>query len=174
MSVKYRLLNWMALLALLVYLAVLAKYIVFKRDSVRYYKNYFAREYKRYSVKKGWKKANTVPFQTINMYYKGHQRNNKTATFNLLGNLLGFIPFGMLLPLAISWFRRLVPMLSAIVVLSLGFETVQLVTGLGIFDVDDLLLNTTGSLLGYILFCIARLFTGKQSTSRKLNQLPAG
>lgn len=164
----------MALLALLIYLAVLAKYIVFKRDSARYYKNYFAREYKRYSVKAGWKKANTVPFHTINMYYKGYQRNNKIATYNLLGNLLGFIPFGMLLPLAIPWFRRFLPMLSAMVLLSFGFETVQLLSGLGIFDVDDLLLNTTGALLGYILFWIVRLLSGKQGVSGKLNEAPAG
>lgn len=155
--------QWLALILLFVYLLVLTKYIVFKRDSIRYYKSYFAREYKRYSINKGWKKANTVPFRTINMYYRGYQHNNQNATFNLLGNLLGFIPFGILLPLAVPWFRRLFPMLLAIIMLSLGFELLQLITGLGVFDVDDLLLNTAGAVCGYILFCIVRFLVGKSN-----------
>jgi glycopeptide antibiotics resistance protein len=149
--------QWIAFLILLLYLALLSKNIVFKRDSVRYYKNYFTRDYKRYSVSKGWEKANTVPFHTINMYYKGYQHDNKVATYNLLGNLLGFVPFGILLPLAIPWFRHAARMIAAIVLLSLGFETTQLVTGLGVFDVDDLLLNTAGAVGGYMLFVIGRL-----------------
>lgn len=159
MASTNRPLQWIALIVLLGYMALLTKEIVFKRSSVRYYKNYFAREYKRYSIRKGWEKANTVPFRTINMYYKGYQHNNENATYNLLGNLLGFIPFGFLLPVAIPWFRRLGPMLLAIVVVSLGFETAQLVTGLGIFDVDDLLLNSAGALAGYILYSIGYWLT---------------
>ena len=157
MHVRHPSLRWFPFIVLLVYLGLLTKYIVFKRDSIRYYKHYFAREYKIYSVSKGWKKANTVPFQTINMYYKGYKEDNKTATFNLLGNLLGFIPFGILLPLALPWFVHPIRMLGAIIFLSLGFESVQLLTGLGVFDVDDLLLNSTGALAGYILFSIGRL-----------------
>lgn len=159
MASTNRPLQWIALLALLAYMALLTKEIVFKRSSVRYYKNYFAKEYKRYSIRQGWEKANTVPFRTINMYYKGYQHQNEHATYNLLGNLLGFIPFGFLLPVAIPWFRRLVPMLLAIAVVSLGFETTQLVTGLGIFDVDDLLLNSAGALAGYIIFSLGYWLT---------------
>ena len=40
--------------------------------------------------------------------------------------------------------------------ISLLFESFQLVTGVGIFDVDDLLLNTTGGIIGYILYAIAK------------------
>ncbi len=148
--------RWFPFLLLVVYLAVLTKYVVFKRDSVRYYKRYFAREYKRYSVNDGWKKANTVPFRTINMYYTGYKRNNQSATYNLLGNLLGFIPFGILLPLTLPWFRHPVKMFGAILLVSGGFEMIQLLTGLGIFDIDDLLLNTAGALAGYVMFGIGR------------------
>jgi len=152
MSKSFRLIQWIAALVLLLYLVVLTKNIVFKKDSVRYYKQYFARDYKRYSVSKGWRKANTIPFRTINLYYRGYQHNNSNATYNLLGNLLGFIPFGILLPLAISWFRPAIRMFVAIIVLCLGFEMLQLYTGLGIFDVDDLILNTVGAVIGYLCF----------------------
>ena len=36
--------------------------------------------------------------------------------------------------------------------LSLIYDYIQVKTGLGFFDVDDLLLNTAGALAGYILF----------------------
>lgn len=166
MAINNRPIQWIAFLTLLLYLALLTKNIVFKRDSVRYYKNYFAREYKRYSVSKGWEKANTVPFHTINMYYKGYQHDNKVATYNLLGNLLGFVPFGILLPLALPWFRHAFKMLMAIILLSLGFETTQLITGLGVFDVDDLLLNIAGAIGGYIIFLIGGLLIHSFDRSR--------
>jgi len=153
-----RILQWFAIPLLLLYLALLASKIVFKKNSIRYYKQYFAREYKRYTIRHGWKKANTVPFRTINMYYKGYQQNNPNARYNLLGNLFGFIPLGILLPLAIPFFKKWWAMLPAAIVIPLGFETVQLITGLGIFDVDDLLLNTTGALIGYILLSVGLWF----------------
>jgi glycopeptide antibiotics resistance protein len=77
---------------------------------------------------------------------------------NLLGNLLGFIPFGFLLPLLMPFFRNIVKILLAGFLLSLGYETVQLVFGLGIFDVDDLILNTTGVLIGFIIFILTYFF----------------
>ena len=55
---------------------------------------------------------------------------------NLLGNILIFVPYGF------SMF------------LSLAVETVQLVTRVGSFDVDDILLNTIGGVLGYIAFVL--------------------
>lgn len=98
--------------------------------------------------------ANTVPFHTIRIYKKGLERNNTSAEYNIWGNLLGFIPFGLLLPLAFPWFRHLFKMLLAGFMVSLGYETTQLLTGLGIWDVDDLLLNTAGVLIGFIVFFI--------------------
>lgn len=139
-------------LALLLYLAVLARKILFRKGGPRYYKQYFNSDYKRYSVKKGWDKANTVPFRTINLYKRGLAHNNSFAEYNIWGNLLGFVPFGMLLPLFLPWFRHLFKMVLAGFILSLGFEMTQLITGLGIWDVDDLILNTTGVVGGYLLF----------------------
>jgi glycopeptide antibiotics resistance protein len=141
---------------LLVYLALLSKNILFKRGGPRYYKQYFTQQYPHYAASSGWKKANTVPFATINLYKKGYERHNATAEYNLLGNLIGFVPFGILLPLFWPWFRHGVIMLLSGFFLSLGFETTQLLTGLGVWDVDDLLLNTAGTVIGYILFFVGR------------------
>jgi glycopeptide antibiotics resistance protein len=151
---------WPATILLLVYIGLLTKQVVFKKNSVRYYKQYFSGEFKRYAISEGWQKANTVPFRTIKMYYKGYKHNNANASYNLLGNLLGFIPLGILLPLALPFFRRWWAFLPAALLVPLGFETLQLITGLGIFDVDDLLLNTAGAVAGYILLQLALWFGG--------------
>ena len=151
-------LHWLFVFALLLYLAVLTRAILFKKGGFRYYKHYFNSEYKHYSVKKGWAKANTVPFRTINLYKKGLERNNLTAEYNIWGNLLGFVPLGILLPLAIPFFWRWWIMLPAGALVSLGYETVQLLTGLGVWDVDDLLLNTGGATAGYVLFVLGAWF----------------
>jgi glycopeptide antibiotics resistance protein len=50
---------------------------------------------------------------------------------------------------------------------SLGYETTQLLTGLGVFDVDDLILNTAGSFVGFLLFVII-----KQTIIRKTKKAP--
>ena len=151
---------------LVLYLLVLTKKVLFKQGGLRYYKQYFAREYKNYAVSAGWKKANTVPFRTIKLYKKGLDRNNSNAEYNLLGNFIGFIPFGFLLPLFLPWFRHGIKMLLAGFMLSLGFETLQLFTGLGVWDVDDLLLNTAGVVAGYILFFL--LMIGVSFFNKKL------
>ena len=44
---------------------------------------------------------------------------------------------------------------------SLFVESVQLVSKVGSFDVDDLLLNTLGGVLGYILFLICNIIRRK-------------
>jgi len=41
--------------------------------------------------------------------------------------------------------------------LSLFVEVVQLITKVGCFDVDDLILNTLGAAVGYILFAVCHL-----------------
>lgn len=160
-----RLYIFLAWMIFALYGALLTKNILFKHGNYRYYKSYFKNEYTHYSEKKGWKKANKVPFHTINMYYRNGHIESENAKYNLFGNLIGFVPFGILLPLL---FRRMRHLLLTTLVgfgLSLLYEYTQLKTGLGYFDVDDLLLNTAGTLAGYILFWLlisAWKFTRKE------------
>lgn len=133
---------------------LLTKNILFKK-SPGYYKRYFRNEYRHYSVKNGWEHSNTKPFSTIQLFYNSRRLNAEYKQDNLLGNLLGFAPIGFLLPLLIPLFRKGIYVLLAGFFLSLCFETTQLVLGLGIFDVDDLILNTAGCFIGYCLFRLA-------------------
>ncbi len=51
--------------------------------------------------------------------------------------------------------------------LSLCVETFQILTRVGSFDVDDLLLNTLGGVLGYILFSICNVIRRRHYGYRK-------
>lgn len=90
---------------------------------------------------------------------------------NLLGNVVAFMPFGFLVPVMYREQRKGVSFRghyfrSFLFVTFLGFlfsffiETVQLVTKVGCFDVDDLFLNTLGVVLGYIIYYISKKMIG--------------
>jgi glycopeptide antibiotics resistance protein len=152
----------------IVFMLLLTKNILFK-NSFRYYKNYFRNESRHYTVHDGWKKANTKPFSTIKLFYNSRRLNTEYKKNNLLGNLVGFMPFGLLLPFLLTWFRHGVKVLLTGFLLSLGYEFTQLLFGLGIFDVDDLILNTLGSFTGFIIFyTIHLIFQNKQKSQPAL------
>jgi glycopeptide antibiotics resistance protein len=70
---------------------------------------------------------------------------------NLFGNIIPFMPVGLLAPLvvrSVSWQKALV----LGVVTGLTFEVMEVVFRVGIFDVDDLILNASGVMLGYGVF----------------------
>lgn len=85
---------------------------------------------------------------------EAYQRFTLQIWLNVLLNVALFIPLGILLPLLHRAFRRWYAALAAGFALSLGIELAQLLTMRGMFDVDDLLNNTLGALLGW---CAAEL-----------------
>ncbi len=144
---------------LLVFLLVLTKVILFK-GSPGYYKNYFHTTYHSYTIAEGKRKANFKPFATIKLFYESRRLNMEYKVNNLLGNILLFIPLGFLLPLLVKRFRNFFLILFTGFLLSLFYECTQLLTGIGVFDVDDMILNTFGTLIGVIVFyCCKYLFT---------------
>jgi glycopeptide antibiotics resistance protein len=140
---------------LLVFLLVLTRVILFK-GSLQYYKNYFRTTYHSYHIAEGKKKANFKPFATIKLFYESRRMNMEYKVNNLLGNILLFIPLGFLLPLLVKRFRNIFLIVLTGFLLSVFYECTQLLTGIGIFDVDDMILNTFGTLLGVIIFYIGK------------------
>lgn len=95
---------------------------------------------------------NLIPFKTILNFIQNIDHIGFDVLFyNLAGNVAAFMPLGFLLPMA---FRRLnaVKTYAIAFILILFAEVMQLVSRRGIFDVDDLLLNMLGSIIGYGIF----------------------
>ena len=114
--------------------------------------------------------VNLIPFRTVTrqlLYLSRHPAAKAmwTVAANLLGNVLLFVPLGILLPAAWEKLRRGPAFFLAAVLLLLTVETVQLFTLLGYFDVDDLILNLAGASAGFLIF---RLWTrGKDKKRQK-------
>ncbi|MBQ6857301.1 MAG: VanZ family protein [Lachnospiraceae bacterium] len=80
----------------------------------------------------------------------------RAVVLNIFGNVLAFMPFGFILPEVWDQLNRwhIITILGFL--FSLLVETAQLISRVGSFDVDDLLLNTIGALIGYFAFVIVK------------------
>ena len=64
---------------------------------------------------------------------------------NLLGNIICFIPYGFVIPVLSVRCSSFGKILLLSFLASLLVESIQLVSKLGSFDVDDIMLNTLGA-----------------------------
>lgn len=94
--------------------------------------------------KDGLRNINLIPFRTMSPYLE-----NITETYafkNIAANIVAFIPLGFFIsnknPKNV--FKALIICLGVI----LSIELIQLFFKIGFFDVDDIILNLTGSLIG--------------------------
>jgi glycopeptide antibiotics resistance protein len=96
--------------------------------------------------------VNLVPFKVFVDTYHAIQESGfwEPFTINLLGNIIIFIPIGLLLPLLWRKFSARKTILSGFLI-SLFIEFVQLTLDRS-SDIDDLMLNTLGAIIGYGIF----------------------
>lgn len=100
---------------------------------------------------------NLILFKEIKRFwnYRNQLGIFATAT-NLLGNVLIFLPFGFFMAMA-SKYRSFLSTVIYSFALSLTIELSQLFMKVGCFDVDDLLLNTIGGMMGFVAFSICNV-----------------
>lgn len=66
-------------------------------------------------------------------------------------NVLLFVPFGFLCAWASQRARKMIVNVSYGLLLSLTIELLQLVTGRGFFQIDDIITNVLGTLIGFLI-----------------------
>jgi glycopeptide antibiotics resistance protein len=87
---------------------------------------------------------------------------------NILGNVLAFTPFGFFISALNKKYRRLFFVAFFSALFSLCVEGIQLLLRVGIFDVDDVVLNTIGGMGGYLIYLILTgLLNRSSQKSRK-------
>ncbi|MCI6887419.1 MAG: VanZ family protein [Lachnospiraceae bacterium] len=124
----------------LVYLALLVYFAI------------FAESFGRVSAERDYV-YNLELFKEIRRFYHYRQQlGMKAFLLNVVGNVAAFIPCGFFLPIVSRRSRRWYNAVLLCFGLSLGVEVVQLVFKVGSFDVDDLLLNTGGGVIGYVSY----------------------
>ena len=92
-------------------------------------------------------RANLIPFHTIKNYLK--QITRLHAMVNLVGNLLLLLPMAIYLPYFIKALRKLWKDTLAILAIILIIEITEYISKRGSFDVDDIILNLLGAMIGY-------------------------
>ena len=150
--------RWAAACAFLAYGAILIRFVVFKDlpiIRIGHVRLKFAGPHTG--------PGNLVPFKTIGPQLLG-QGNHLIDMVNLIGNIVAFMPIGLLAPLvfqSVSW--RKAVFLG--VFTGLSFEVMEIVFHVGIFDIDDVILNAVGVVAGYGAFVLfkrlARPHSGK-------------
>ena len=112
---------------------------------------------------------NLVPFKTILWFATvGNKTSNQYllqhAFVNLAGNVVMFIPMGVFLPSIWHPMRSFWKLLLCFAGLILIVELLQLITFLGSCDIDDLILNVIGAMLGYGLWKLYTVYRKQKKT----------
>ena len=110
---------------------------------------------------------NLHPLREINRYIRHcHRLGMWPVMLNLAGNVVAFVPFGAFLPFLQRKCRSFFRVALYSFEVSLAVELIQLVYRVGSCDVDDVILNTLGGMLGYICFFTVRHHYQKGIRSR--------
>lgn len=99
--------------------------------------------------------ANVVPLHKIIYYARGCEPYS-VGLLNVAGNVAVFVPMGLALPFFFGNLQTAKRLWRVAAFISLVVELLQLSTATGVFDVDDVLLNTAGALIGHSVFCAAQ------------------
>lgn len=92
------------------------------------------------------------PFREVDAML--HQPNHFFWFMQISLNILLFIPFGFLLSIISKRFRSLWITTVIGFIFSAGIETMQYITGRGLTEVDDVINNTLGALIGYVIYAL--------------------
>ncbi|MET3195695.1 glycopeptide antibiotics resistance protein [Bacillus sp. OAE603] len=102
----------------------------------------------------------------------------KLIVRNVGGNIVMFMPLGLFAPLIWEDCKRFKNILMIGLIVSLGIESLQFVENLlrvslgRIIDIDDVICNVLGTILGYLIYSLAILFLSKTKKAfRRLNHL---
>jgi len=131
---------------LLIYIIILIKVMVFKSLPLIRVGHLML----NFAGTDGGHPANFIPFKTIIPYLFGF-KGLIIAGINIIGNIILLVPVGFLIPFIyrnITWKKTLVlAILSGLVI-----ETTQVILHVGIFDIDDVILNALGVMIGFWIF----------------------
>ena len=94
--------------------------------------------------------VNLIPFASIADYVGGSAEARRFAFANLAGNILVFVPLGAY----VAFLRRRARIWSNVLIVaavSVAVEVIQWAAAVGTSDVDDVILNTLGGLIGVLV-----------------------
>lgn len=114
----------------------------------------FIGPYRSYS---GIRRYNLYPFKTIADYFMNSRNYNFNVLFiNLAANIITFIPLGFFASLLFKKFRNIPAVVAFSILIVAIIESLQFVLNVGVLDIDDIILNTLGSIVGFAIYKIIK------------------
>lgn len=80
----------------------------------------------------------------------------KIFLINVLGNLVLLLPWGFLAPLVFKKLNNFLKIALSGFCISFAAEVTQYIFSLGIFDIDDLMFNTVGAVVGFYVLVVVK------------------
>lgn len=87
----------------------------------------------------------------LDLHAMSHAEYRLSSVLNLWGNVLIFIPFGLLMPLFLRYNPVYLRTFLTGFLFILSIELIQLLFSIGVWDIDDIFLNLCGLSIGVIL-----------------------
>ncbi len=106
--------------------------------------------------------GNYIPFKTI-VYYLSGNPTWIVAKNNLIGNIAPFIPLGFFASLFYHHLLTWKHILAVAFVISVALESAQVLLRVGVFDIDDIILNVLGVIVGYGVYCGLHQYFARES-----------
>lgn len=107
--------------------------------------------------------VNLVPFLSIMNYLNGDMLARAFSANNIIGNIALFIPLGVYITLLNGNKKASVNNVCIIALVSVIVEIAQYLFKVGATDIDDVILNTLGGLLGILIFKLIYKFFKEKS-----------
>lgn len=77
--------------------------------------------------------------------------------YNLYGNIVWFVPMGFFIPALGKKNRGFLKVILIGALVSISIESLQFVLNTGVTDIDDVIFNTIGAAVGYLLYLICSM-----------------
>lgn len=140
--------HYLYLILFIGYISFLTKLIIFRYPYYLHIDDYI---YDIENLYNHIKMGNFIPFKSI-FYYISGKETYWNSIYNLIGNIIVFIPLGYLFPMV----NKKISSHRSIIIYgfftSFIFEVIQLYTWVGNFDVDDIILNIFGTWIGFLIY----------------------
>lgn len=98
------------------------------------------------------RRYNIYPLKTIRDYLVNSDQYNFHIIFiNLAANIVTFIPLGFFISILFKRFNNITAIAIFSIVITTIIEAMQFILNVGVFDIDDIILNTVGCITGFVL-----------------------
>lgn len=103
------------------------------------------------------RRYNLYPFKTVMEFLLNATKHNSQIIFiNLIANIITFIPLGFFITLIFRRSCKLINTTLLCVLIIICIEIGQFLLNVGVLDIDDIILNTVGCVLGFMLYKVFR------------------